>query len=226
MRGMSTPLTFQPQSAASTGAISVLLVDGQVLFAQSLARLLADTDDITVLPTARTETAAEQLVAQLHPDIVLIALHLPDATGPEATRLVLSTDPNAKVLMLTERDNDAQMREAIRSGCAGYIAKTGDISEALDTIRRVARGESLIDEELRRKIAETSPLGSTLTCREREVLELLAQALSTRAIAAQLNISINTARNHIQRLLPKLGTHSKLEAVTTALREGVIQPRD
>lgn len=202
--------------------MSVLVVDDHVLFSQSLVRLLSD-HGIEVVGTCTTGKEAVSLVGDLRPDVVLMDLLLPDGTGAEATKRIKETNGRAKVLLLTGLADDTTLRDAIRAGCVGHLAKTESIDVVVDAVHRAAAGESLIDPALRAEVESSEEPGATLTRREREVLALLADGMSTREVAATLDIRLNTARNHIQRLLPKLGAHSKLEAVAIASREGLIR---
>lgn len=218
-------MTADPSAATEAEPISVLVVDDHVLFTQSLVRLLSDSPDIRVVGTCVNGAEAERVVREAKPDVILMDLLLPDMTGAQVTARINESNGRARVLMLTGLADRSTLRDAIRSGCVGHLAKTESVDTVIDAIRRAAAGEVLIDPELRSELENENAPGSSLTRREREVLELLAKGMSTREVAATLHVSLNTARNHIQRLLPKLGAHSKLEAVAIATREGLVRRR-
>ncbi|MBV8445795.1 MAG: response regulator transcription factor, partial [Candidatus Dormibacteraeota bacterium] len=128
---------------------------------------------------------------------------------------------------LTATGDDAVLREAIDAGCSGYLTKDHTIDELVVAVRAAHRGDALISppllSRLLTRLGDRSRPGSDLTARETEVLRLLAQGLSNQAISAALGIRLATVRNHVQSVIEKLQAHSKLEAVATALRMGIIR---
>ena len=137
--------------------------------------------------------------------------------------------PSVKVLMVTIDDSDAVLAQAVRAGAAGVISKTNRVAVLVAAIRAAARNEPVITPEALRRLlplltGASWRLGADLTEREREVLRMLVSGRSTSALAAGLFVAPATARNHIQSIMTKLGAHSRLEAVSIALRERILSP--
>lgn len=215
-------------TSTATSPIRVVLCDDHLVFTQALGSLLGREEDIQV--TAAAGTVAELLVrvARETPDVVLIDYELPDGDGVSATRTLKSSFPDIQVVMVTSFATDEILIAAMEAGCSGYVTKHSPASSVANAIRQAAGGDVVISAPMLRKLLPTLKptrrgLGSDLTAREREILELLADGASGRAIAAQLYLSANTVRNHAQSILDKLGAHSRLEAVAVAVQEGIIQ---
>ena len=207
--------------------VGVLIVDDHRMFSESLARLLADEDGIEVLGIAATGSDAIDLVNRLHPNVVLMDYQLPDEDGVAVTLEVKRHTPSVMVVMLTGSTEDRVLLAAIDAGCSGFLTKDRAAAEVVHAVRAAAIGEALISPALLArllpKLTRTQrSLGEDLTEREREILGFLARGLTNKVIAAELFLSVNTIRNHVQSVLAKLGAHSKLEAVSTAVREGII----
>jgi DNA-binding NarL/FixJ family response regulator len=210
-----------------SGPISVLLVDDHEMFAQGLARLLEIENDIVVVGTASGAHDAEQAVLHDPPDVVLMDYRLTDGDGAEATAKIKQVSPSTRVVMLTAISDDAVLLAAIEAGCSGFVSKTNAVEEVVAAVRAAYAGEALISPamlarllpKLRRSV---EPAGAELTTRELEVLALLAEGLANQAIADKLTVSVHTVRNHVQNILTKLKAHSKLEAVSIAVRRGLI----
>lgn len=213
------------------GRLRVLIVDDHEVVAQSLAMLLGVEDGIEVV--GRVGSAADGLSEALarRPDVVLMDQRLPDGRGTDVALRIKEQAPEVKVVMLTGQPDEETLLEAIEAGCSGFISKAEAAISVVDGVRLAAAGEALIDPgalgqllpKLRRRSARS--VGDDLTNREVEVLELLAQGASTERIAAELFLSVHTVRNHVQAVLSKLGVHSKLEAVASAVRHGIVRVR-
>jgi putative two-component system response regulator len=208
--------------------IRVLVVDDHQIFVQSLVRLLDAQASIAVVGTAATAGQGEKAVVACEPDVVLMDFDLPDRDGANATEAVKALRPEVKVVMLTGRTDQRALIQAIGAGCAGFVAKTEPIEKLIDAIHSVHHGETPSQyftlPSLLAGLRPTSRgLGSDLGPRELEVLRLMAAGLPNKALAERLYLSLNTVRNHVQHILYKLGVHSKLEAVATAVREGLIE---
>ncbi|TMB90954.1 MAG: response regulator transcription factor [Chloroflexi bacterium] len=207
--------------------IRVLIVEDHTMFAQALQSALDATDDIAVLAVA--PSAADGLAAArtTPPDIVLMDYRLPDGDGVETARLLKKEHPETKVVMLTATGSDEVFRKAISAGCSGYLTKDQNIDQLMLAVRAAYRGDALISPEMLSRLvgrgADRTQPGHDLTTREIEVLKLVAEGLSNAAIAKKLGIRLATVRNHVQSLISKLYAHSKLEAVATAVRGGIIR---
>lgn len=208
--------------------IRVLLVDDHEIFVHSLIRLLGSHRAIDVVGVAATGAEAKQAAIVLEPDVVLMDFSLPDGDGTVATEAIKARSPKLKVIMLTGHTDQQTLIRAISAGCAGFVGKTDTVDDLVDAIRAVHEGESgagvstLASVLLGHVPPSPEGGGSCLRPRELQVLELMRAGRSNRAIAEQLFLSVNTVRNHVQSILLKLGSHSKLEAVATAIRDGIV----
>jgi two-component system response regulator DevR len=208
-------------------SVGVLIVDDHRMFAESLARLLSDEADITVLGVAGSGADALDMAAGLRPRVVLIDYQMPERNGVEIAAEIKGHDPGIMVVMLTASTDDRVLLAAIDAGCSGFLTKDRAAAEVADAVRAAALGEALITPaqlaRLLPKLSRTQrAVGADLTDRERDLLGHLARGGTNKAIAAELHLSVNTVRNYVQSVLTKLGAHSKLEAVSTAVREGII----
>jgi len=206
----------------------VLVIDDHTVFAEALAAALI-ARDFVVTDIARTGAAALTAVTQSSPDVVLVDQRLPDVTGTELLRALRGAAPDAALVMLTAQRDERTVIAAVEAGCRGYVTKDQSLDELVDAVRRAAMGEVVLSPAL---LARVLPLlrsdpptrGELLTPRELEILELMSEGLSNRAIAGRLFLSVNTVRNHVRNMLAKLDAHSKLEAVAIATRRGLIAP--
>ena len=209
-------------------AIRVLIVEDHRMFAEAVARALAAIPEITVVGIATTAGEGRRMLLETRPDVVLMDYRLPDGTGTRAAQAMVADRPSTKVVIVTATDDDMLLAEAVVAGCSGFVVKTKGLEELVNATRAAAAGDAVIPPPLLRHLvsrlsggAGHQPFG--FTGREIEVLRLLAQGTSNRDIAARLGISVHTVRNHVQNIIRKCDAHSKLEAVSMAFREGVIQ---
>ena len=208
--------------------IRVLVCDDHRVVADGLALVLGAQPDIEVVGVTGKVAEVCELAAVLRPDVVLMDYALPDGDGVAAAAAIKAARPDVKVVMLTSFVDVDVLVAAIDAGCSGFVTKHKAGEELIAAVRLAADGEALVSPDmLARLLPRLRPtyrgVGSDLTPREREVLDLLALGESKEAIAARLYLSANTVRNHIQSILGKLGAHSRLEAVATATREGLIR---
>jgi DNA-binding NarL/FixJ family response regulator len=208
--------------------IRVVVVDDHEMFAQGLAAILGADPTIEVVASAGTVEGGCAAVRLHTPDVVLMDYELPDGDGAAATARIKSEVPTAQVVMVTSFDDEAVLIRAIEAGCSGFITKHKAIQEVATAVRAAHAGEALISPSMLARLLpklRKNPrgVGTDLTPREIEVLKLLAAGASNQQIAEELVLSLHTVRNHVQNVISKLGTHSKLEAVATAVREGVIR---
>lgn len=220
-----------PERVRPAGAVEVVVVDDHRMFAESLARLLADEPDITVRGIAPDHAGAVALVERFRPRVVLLDYHLPGTDGVSVARDLKSRWPGTMVVMLTGNDADQVLVGAIEAGCSGFLTKDRASRDVAEAVRGAAAGEALVSPAqlarlLPRLHRTERPAGPELTARELEVLQRLATGATNKAIAEELFLSVNTIRNYVQAVLTKLDAHSKLEAVSTAVRLGIVDYAD
>jgi len=210
-----------------------MLVDDHQLLTGSLAQLLGLEPDIVVVGVAATAAEAK-LIASQPMDVVLMDYRLPDGTGAEVTRSIKARWPAARVLMLTALSDDETVLESIQAGADGYLTKERVVEDVVSAVRATHAGETLLPRSIimsltqrvasaHDRIAVQDPV-EALTPRELEVLRALTEGRSTPEISAQLFITQNTLRTHVQNIMSKLRVHSKLEAVAFALRHRLVEP--
>ncbi len=207
--------------------ITVLLVDDHEMFVEGVSRVLAADGTFEVVAVAATVERGVAMAGAYKPAVAIVDFALPDGDGATATRRILAESPATKVVILTGRTDDKALIAAIEAGSSGFVTKDNAVAELVKAIRSVLDGEAYITPRmlsalLPRLGKRTQSIGSDLTARELEVLELVADGLSNDAIAKRLFLSVNTIRNHVQNVLSKLGAHSKLEAMVIARREGLV----
>jgi DNA-binding NarL/FixJ family response regulator len=224
---VSTAYQAQARDIDHRGAITVVIVDDHLLVADSVATILDSARDVTVVAVAGTCGDGLAEVRRHQPDVLLLDQRLPDGLGTDLLPAVRQASSRTRVLLLTAADTREVLRRALEGGCAGVIPKHRRASSLLDAVRGAAGGETVLRAEdlwhlLPRSVQAGSGDRGELTRRELDVLGLLVEGHSTARVAQILVISASTARNHIQSVIGKLGAHSKLEAVSIALREGLV----
>ena len=215
---------------SGSGPTRVLVVDDHEVLAASLAMVLDAEPDLTSVGVAGSLERARALVRSTAPDVLLLDHRLPDGDGVAAIPELRGLRSQMQVVVLTASAADHVLVSAIEGGASGFVSKTRGLAEVTAAVRAAASGEALISPEmlarLLPRLSRTSPHAhQDLTEREHEVLGLLAQGMTNAAIAGQLFVSVHTVRNHIANLSAKLGAHSKLEALSIAVREGLLPDR-
>lgn len=213
-------------SPPSVGSIRVLLVEDHDMVAEAMALALDRAADMEVVARARSLATGLADARRHRPDVVLLDRRLPDGDGIGAIA-ELRDAAAGRVLVLTGEATAAVAARVAEAGGAGLILKSSPLDELEAAVRQVAAGEvvfsqGLLGGVLDRLTGRTPDLGSALTPRERETLHLLAEGLNSSGVSGRLGVAHNTARNHIQRVLDKLGARSQLEAVAIARREGLL----
>jgi DNA-binding NarL/FixJ family response regulator len=205
----------------------VLIVEDHQVVAEGLAALINDQKDMTVVGKVGSVQESISVVTDLNPDIVLMDFRLTDGTGAEAGAGIRQVRPDTKLIFLTREDSDAARFAAIEAGASAFIHKSRAAADVVDAIRVVANGGSLFTprtiSSILNKRRETEAQLEKLTAREKEVLRLMAQGMSSRGIATKLGISYTTVRTHIRSLGSKMGVHSKLEAIVKARELALIE---
>ena len=210
--------------------IRILIVDDHEMLAAALAQVLSAEPDLLVAGMARDLAQARTLLRTAAPDVVLLDHRLPDGDGVAALPELQAIRSSARFVVLTASTADSVLIAAIDAGAAGFVSKTSGLSDVTGAVRAAAQGEAVISPELLvrllPRLQKDGRAGRTdLTDREREVLLLLSEGLSNAAIAERLVVSVHTVRNHLANLSAKLGAHSKLEALSIAIREGLVPGR-
>lgn len=204
-------------------ATRVVLVEDHDMVAEAMTLAMERADDIEIVARAHSIATALTEVARCSPDVVLLDRRLPDGDAIDAIGAL--SEAGARVLVLTGEATSTVAARVAEVGGSGLVLKSAGLDELEDAVRRVADGEVVFGAEflagvLSRLTGRTR--SATLTARERQALGLLADGASTAEVARRLGVAVNTARNHVQRVLEKLGARSKLEAVAIARREGLL----
>lgn len=201
--------------------IRVLSIDDHPLVREGLAALINAQTDMCVVGQGATGHEAIKLFGELQPDVALMDLRLPDLSGIDAMITILSSSPQAKVIMVTSSEGDVEMERALAGGAKGYILKSMPPREVLDAIRKVHAGKKAIPPEIAAQLADHMS-DEALTAREIEVLQQVAEGNRNRDIADRLFISEGTVKVHIQHIMDKLGASDRTQAITIAVRRGII----
>jgi DNA-binding NarL/FixJ family response regulator len=216
----------EPKSAK----IRILIADDHPVVREGLATMLSRQPDIEVVGEAENGRVAIDKAKELKPDILLMDLRMPEVDGIEAMRRIKINNPETKFIILTTFDNDEYIFKGIESGARAYLLKDSPREDLFKAIRGVSKGESMIEPAVAGKVldrfAELSrhaQPSETLSEREVEVLVLMAKGASNKVIASTLNIGESTAKTHIQSIFNKLGVNVRTEAVTEAVKKGIIR---
>jgi DNA-binding NarL/FixJ family response regulator len=207
-----------------TETITVLLVDDHALVRRGFRRLLEDDPAIHVAGEASGGEEAVRLALALHPRVVVMDCAMPGASGLVATRQILAQAPETAILMLSMHSEDTLVRQAFDAGARGYVLKNALELDLAAAVRRVAAGETVVDPALQKPAPPPGARTRGLTPRELEVLQLICDGLSNRAIASTLGLSINTVAVHRANIMNTLGVHKTAELVVYALQNGLVNP--
>lgn len=202
--------------------MSVLIADDHSVVRQGLVSLIEDKADMRVIGEASNGREATELWKKHRPDVTLLDLRMPELDGVGAIKVIRAADENARIIVLTTYDGDEDIYRAIQAGAKGYLLKDVPCEALLDCVRRVHRGDTCMPVHLAAKLARRVS-GQTLSEREINVIELLAQGKSNKEIGSALFISEGTVKSHLKRIFGKLGVISRTEAIAKATRRGLIQ---
>jgi DNA-binding NarL/FixJ family response regulator len=213
--------------------INVLLVDDHNIVRQGLKALLAAEGDIIVVAEAQSGREAVNLVAKLHPEVVVMDLAMPLLNGWEATRQILKAVPTARIVVLSTYDDDEHVQQAIAAGAAAYLIKQTAAADLVKAIREVKKGNAYFSpaialrlrEQTCRSPGESEPVQPKveLTVREAEVLQLIAEGFANKQIAAELNLSVKTVEKHRQQVMNKLNIHDVAGLTRYAISKGLVE---
>lgn len=204
-----------------TQGIRILCVDDHRIVLEGLASVFNQESDLEVVATAADGTEAVRQYDQCQPDIVLMDLSLPKASGIEAIRNIRSKDRNARILVFTMYEGDEDIHKALEAGASGYVLKDTPTDALIRAVREIHSGGVVVASGAATRLAERSQ-GPTLTPREREVIQLVAEGLRNKEIAARLGIGRETVQSHLRSLFAKLNVHDRTTAMAVALRRGII----
>lgn len=214
------------------GEIKVMLADDHVMFRQGLKSLLSAQDGITIITEAEDGHDAIHKAESFQPDVIVMDFAMPGLNGLEGTRKILNILPDAKIIVLTMHDNEEYILQFIRVGAAGYILKDSAFNNLTDAIRHVMVSSAFFSPSLSPDVLDhymaqfkagnlKSPL-ETLTNRQREVLQLIAEGLTNKGIAQRLSISVKTVETHRAHIMNKLNIHDQAGLTRFAIRHGII----
>ncbi len=207
--------------------IRVLLVDDHAVVRQGLRAYLSLHADIDVCAEAGSAEHSAKLAKELSPDVALVDLVMPGVNGIEATRMIRGVSPHTRVVILTSSSDDEQVRPALEAGAISYQLKEISGAELVDTVRRSARGEAVLNPKIAAGLVRTLRASertelSSLSIREREVLMLIAEGLTNQSISERLGIGEATVKTHVGNMLAKLDLADRTQAAVWAWRHGLL----
>ncbi|MDF2966479.1 MAG: two component transcriptional regulator, LuxR family [Nocardioidaceae bacterium] len=205
--------------------IRVFLLDDHEVVRRGLRDLLESDGDITVVGESGSAVEATARIPALRPDVAVLDGRLPDGSGIEVCREIRAVDPSIAVLILTSYDDDDALFAAIMAGAAGYVLKQIRGSDLVDSVRRVAAGQSLLDPAVTQQVLDRlrqGPVEDTalapLTAQEKRILELIGQGMTNRQIAEEIFLAEKTVKNYVSSLLAKLGMERRTQAAVFAAK--------
>ncbi len=205
--------------------LRVLVVDDQRMFRDMLARELAREPDLDIVGTISDPTDLSRIAEDLRPDVVLMNVHLAGRTSCDAADRLRHSLPDVVIIFLADFYADTMIERALHVSASGYLSKSESYELLLDAIRKGAAGETTVPDAVRSRFLAgdgNSTRRSTLTHREQEVLELIAQGLAKKQIASAMGVSIKTIESHTSKLMKKLDIHDRVELTRFAIREGLV----
>jgi DNA-binding NarL/FixJ family response regulator len=225
-----------PKRAPRERRIRVLIVDDHRTFAEALKTVIDLERGLVVTEVVTDGRSAIERVAVERPDVVVLDLEMSEVDGITATRRIKEADPDARVVVLSAREDEMLVAQAVEAGATGFVSKLRPVKDVTAAVRAAYRGESLLDaQEVDRALADLRDRRekdavarmriNRLTPRQIEILQLMADGLAPDQIADRLEISRHTLRTHVQNILTKLGVHSKLQALAEAIRHGKVVAR-
>lgn len=218
------------EKGADDMTIKILLADDHELFRKGLRALIEEQDDLQVVGEATNGLEAIRLAQKLTPDVVLMDLSMPDLNGVDATRQILQANAKAKVIALSMHTDSRAVDRILRAGALGYLLKEAALAELTQAIHAIMKGGTYLSPMIARDVVDqlrkTPPAGprsllQTLSVREREVLQLLAEGGTTKEIAAKLFVSPKTVETHRHQVMEKLKLQSIADLTKYAVREGL-----
>ena len=215
----------------ATTPIRLGIIDDHRMVREGLRTMLREQRAVEIVGEAENEAEALAMIAKAKPEIVLLDIRLRGTSGLETCRVIRERFPDVLVVFLTVYEDEQYVFEALRAGASGYILKKIGDEDLVEVVQSVLAGETIVDSALSGKVAlRAASRGSSwaearygLSPREAEVLGLIAQGLSNHKIAEALFITEETVKSHVRAVLRKLGVHDRTQAVSLALREGLVK---
>jgi DNA-binding NarL/FixJ family response regulator len=214
-------MTLAHPDGSTNAVIRVMTVDDHPIFRDGLAALLAVYKEFELVAEAADGAQAAMLFRTYRPDVTLMDLSMPVMGGAQATEVITSEFPDARIIALTTYEGDTDIHLALRAGARGYLLKDALRNQVADAIRAVHRGGRVVPPTIAQKLAEYTPRVE-LTDRELEVLSLIAQGQSNKEIGDSIGRTEATVKVHVLHILSKLGVDDRTAAVTVALKRGMI----
>lgn len=202
-------------------AIRILVVDDHPIMRVGVAALIGSSAEMECIGQAGNGEEAVRLHAELKPDVTLMDLRLPDISGVEAIRRIRFADAQAKLIVLTTYEGDEDIHQAMEAGASGYLVKGLPQEMLVAAVRKVHAGGRYLPSPMSRALAERTP-DSSLSAREREVLELIAKGQSNKEIATSLGITEATVKCHVSVILARLQASDRTQAVVKAIQRGLV----
>ncbi|PIU42434.1 MAG: DNA-binding response regulator [Candidatus Omnitrophica bacterium CG07_land_8_20_14_0_80_42_15] len=211
-------------------SIEVMLVDDHTIVRQGIKSVISQEPDIKVVAEASDGREAIELAKQKSPDVIVMDISLPFLNGLDASRQILKQNKSIKILILSMHENRVFIEKALSYGIRGYVLKESAVTDIVKAIREVNSGRYFLDSKIStfviqdyadKKKAVQLRSTSTLTDREREILQLIAEGLSNKEIAQKLKISLKTALVHRNNIMQKLDIHNQAQLIRFALKEGI-----
>jgi len=205
----------------ANGKIRILIVDDHPVVRAGLTSMLGTQESLDVVGAAWNGQEAFALIERHLPQVMLLDLRMPGMNGIETLQALRSLPTPPRVLVLTNFETDEDVYRAVCAGAQGYLLKSTTQQEMIEAIKTVASGGRYFPAHIASRLAQRMSR-SNLTVRENEILEMMAKGLTNKQIGTALNISANTARNHVNNIIEKLDVADRTEAVTTAIQQGLL----
>lgn len=214
-------------------SIKILLADDHAILRHGLSQMLQQQEDMEIVGQASDGISAIQLARELHPDVIIMDIRMPDMNGIEACREILRDCPERKIISLSMHSSKRFVIEMFKAGASGYLLKDCDFEELAEAIRTVMGGKTylspsisdvIVDHYVRSKEPDKSSVFSVLSKRERQVLQLLAEGKTTKQVGLQLHISPKTVEAHRLNIMNKLNIDNIAQLTKYAIQEGITSP--